>query len=75
MSETQAYKIGQEFTVPGHAAGFVRRMFEDRLTLVRAVLADPLVNRAFTRRDLDKLTFEALELAKMINCMPEAVDA
>lgn len=75
MSETQSCKKAAELTIPAHAAGFVRRMFEDRLTLVRTVLDDPLVNRAFTRRDLEGLAFEALELAKMINRMPEAADA
>lgn len=74
MSETQPYKFYQ-MTVPASAAEFVRLMFEDRLATVRKALDDPLVNRTFSRRDLEKLAFEALELAKMLNRMPEAVHA
>jgi hypothetical protein len=50
-------------------------MFEDRLATVRKALDDPLVNRTFSRRDMEKLAFEALELAKMIHRMPEDVNA
>lgn len=75
MCETQCCNLVPEFTVPGHATGFVRRLFEDRLAIVMTVLDDPLVNKVFTKQDLQKLAFEALELAKMIKRMVEAENA
>jgi hypothetical protein len=72
MSETQGYKNGQEFTVPGEAAGMVRKLFAVRLETVQQALSDPLINKVFTKSDLQGLAFEELMLAQMLRRMPEA---
>jgi hypothetical protein len=70
MSETQAYKFGQEFTLPAIGAPYLRALVKQRLETVRAVLEDPNASKCFKESELVSLAFEGLQLGKMLERMP-----
>jgi hypothetical protein len=70
MRETQGYKNDQEFTLPTIGAPYLRSLVRQRLDTVTTVLEDPNAPKCFTKDALVSLSFEALQLAKMLDRMP-----
>lgn len=71
MSETQRYKVANEFTLPTPGAPILRRLIRARLEVVQKGLQD---REAFSRLSIveaSDLAFECLMLAKMLDTMPK----
>jgi hypothetical protein len=71
MSETQRYKVANEFTLPTAVVPVLRRLIRARLDIVQRGLQDREAFASLSIVDASDLACECLMLAKMLDTMPK----
>jgi hypothetical protein len=71
MSETQRYKVANEFTLCNTVVPYLRRMVRARLDVVNKVMRDGSARDCFSYDELSELALECLTLARLLDTMPK----